>query len=251
MEDSPAETLTACLRSYPVTIDVAYEDADLMVVVKPAGMVSHPAYRHADGTLWNALVDMFAARGLGDRPHLLHRLDRATSGLLCVPKHAAAHRSLERSMRRGSFDKRYLALVRGMPPVAGMIDAPLGRDPANTRQVCVREDGQPARTRFRVIKRFPGHALLRVTLETGRMHQIRVHLKHFGCPLVGDMVYGHIGQAADLSREDSTGGHMHLEAARLFLHADRLAFPHPLRGDLVRCRAPLPSDLRGILGRLQ
>jgi 23S rRNA pseudouridine1911/1915/1917 synthase len=234
-----------------MSIDVAYEDADLMVVVKPAGMVSHPAYRHADGTLWNALVEMFAARGLSNHPRLLHRLDRQTSGLLCVPKHLDAHRSLERSLRKGDFDKQYLALVHGSPNAAGTIDAPLGRDTANTRQVCVRDDGQAARTHFRVIRRYSEWALLRVRLETGRMHQIRVHLAHSGHPLAGDAVYGKDCTAIAYVSSEAGGSQAVPAMWRLFLHADRLSFPHPASGKRVICRAPLPRELRRMLEQLR
>jgi 23S rRNA pseudouridine1911/1915/1917 synthase len=217
----------------PASSLIVFEDGDLLVVEKPHGMVVHPAYLHPDGTFWDLLLPLFAERGLG-RPKLLHRLDRDTSGLLCVPKHPAAHRILERAIRGGRFHKEYLALVHGATPPDGSIDAPLGRDPDDRRRVCVRDDGRPARTRYRTVRRLPGFSLLRVTLETGRTHQIRAHLVSIGHPIAADPTYGTLIDAVP----------------RLFLHADRLAFPHPSRRDLLHCRSPLPLDLRDALHHL-
>ncbi|HWE60121.1 MAG TPA: RNA pseudouridine synthase, partial [Chloroflexota bacterium] len=177
---------------------------------------------------WNLLLARFEARGVGTRPYLLHRLDRDTSGLLCVPKHAAANRRLVRAMRHGRFTKGYLALVHGRPPLGGMIDAPLGRDATDRRLVRVREDGQAARTRYRTLRRLPDYTLLRVQLETGRTHQIRAHLAAIGHPIAGDPLYGPEPRAVE----------------RLFLHADTLIFPHPWAAGLVTCRSPLPPALR-------
>ncbi|MGH2411157.1 MAG: RluA family pseudouridine synthase [Chloroflexota bacterium] len=214
-------------------VEVVYEDDAVVVVDKPHGLVTHPAYRNLDGTLWDLLVPWFEARGLG-RPGLLHRLDRATSGLLCVPKHHKAHRQLERALRAGRFEKGYLALVRGRPADEGTIEAPLARDPADRRRVVVADPGKPARTHYRVVRRFSAHTLLRVTIETGRTHQIRAHLATLGFPVAGDSVYGGTDPAL----------------SRLFLHADRLAFPRVGGPGMIRCRAPLPEELRCVLYRL-
>jgi 23S rRNA pseudouridine1911/1915/1917 synthase len=215
-------------------LDIVYEDADLLVVNKPAGVVIHPAYRHPDDTLWNALLPLFHARGIPDGPHLLHRLDRDTSGLLCVPKQPDAHRRLARALQNGAFVKGYLALVHGTPGDLLTIDAPLGRDPLNRRFVRVLAGGKPARTHARVLRRWPGFALLRVDLATGRTHQIRVHLGVVGYPIAGDVLYG--PQPPVLSR--------------LFLHAATLHFPHPSGQHTVRCRCPLPPDLLAALHTL-
>lgn len=216
------------------SISIIYEDDDLLVVEKPHGLVVHPAYMHPDGTLWDLLVPLFQARGIAGRPGLLHRLDRDTSGLLCVPKLPAAHRALERALRAGRFTKGYLALVHGQPPLQDTIDAPLARDPANHRFVRVRPDGQPARTHYRTIRRLPDYALLRIRLETGRTHQIRAHLAAIGHPVAGDPLYGPNPPAV----------------ARLFLHADSLIFPHPDGLRTIACRSPLPHDLRCTLCHL-
>ena len=216
------------------TLLIHYEDSALLVVEKPAGLVTHPAYRHPDGTLWDLLAAYFRTQGLPERPHLLHRLDRPTSGLLCVPKTPAAHRFLERALQAGQFEKEYLALAHGQTARQGRIDLPLGRDPADHRRVQVRPDGQPACTNYRVLRCLPGCTLLRLRLETGRTHQIRVHLAAMGMPIVGDMVY-------------SSGSDL---APRLFLHADKLAFPHPSGTGILRCRSALPLELRQTLRQL-
>lgn len=208
-------------------IAIVYEDDDLLVAVKPHGMVVHPAHRHPDGTFWNALAALFAQRGTQDGPRLLHRLDRDTSGLICVPKRLAAHRILERHLRAGRFQKEYLALAHGTI-ASGTIDAPLARDATDRRLVRVTPGGQPARTHVRLLRSLPGFSLLRVTLETGRTHQIRAHLAAHGHPVAGDPLYGPAMPAG----------------TRLFLHADRLAFPHPNGSGILRCRSPLPNDLR-------
>ena len=212
---------------------VVYEDDDVVVIDKPPGLVTHPAYRHPDGTLWDQLVPWFLARGL-DSPRLLHRLDRDTSGLLCVPKHLPVHRVLERALRAGRFEKAYLALVHGITPAEGSIDAPLARDPLDRRRVCVTELGKPARTSYRVLRRVAGFSLLRVELETGRTHQIRVHLAAIGHPLAGDTVYGVANDGIP----------------RLFLHAYRLAFPKVSEVGVTRVHAPLAPELRFLLHQL-
>ena len=218
-----------------LSLSIIYEDDELMVVEKPAGMVVHPAYRHPNGTMWDALVPLFAERGLDARPRLLHRLDRGTSGLICVPKRLNAHRTLERALRAGRFAKGYLGLAEGAVQDAGTIDLPLARDPLDRRIVHVDPLGQSARTQFRPLRRLPGATLLRIRIETGRTHQIRAHLAALGYPLAGDVLYG----ADPLPTLD-----------RLFLHADRLSFPHP-RGGTISVRSPLPCELRQVLYQLQ
>jgi 23S rRNA pseudouridine1911/1915/1917 synthase len=229
-------TLQPAARGADATSDLSilYEDEHLLVAEKRSGLVVHPAYRHADGTFWDALVALFAARGDGTRPFLLHRLDRDTSGLLCVPKHADANRRLVRALSRGEFTKGYLALVHGWPPSDGVIDAPLARDPRDRRLVCVRDEGKPARTLYRALRRAPGYCLLRIYPQSGRTHQIRAHLTAIGHPIAGDPLYSD-GIAP---------------VGRLFLHADLLRFPHPYERRVLVCRSPLPSDLRRALGAL-
>jgi 23S rRNA pseudouridine1911/1915/1917 synthase len=212
---------------------LVYEDDDVVVVDKPPGLVTHPAYRHPGGTLWDQLVPLFLARGL-DSPRLLHRLDRDTSGLLCVPKHLHAHQVLERALRAGRFQKEYLALVHGTTPAEGLIEAPLARDPLDRRRVCVTALGKPARTSYRLVRRLAGYSLLRVELETGRTHQIRVHLAAIGHSVAGDTIYGIPNPGMP----------------RLFLHAYRLTFPKVSGVGVTHVHAPLAAELRLVVHRL-
>jgi 23S rRNA pseudouridine1911/1915/1917 synthase len=216
--------------------EVRHEDAHLLVVDKPAGVVVHPARGHRTGTLAQAL----AGRAVGGpdpwRAGIVHRLDRGTSGLLVVAKSEEAHRRLRALMKARSIEREYLALVEGRPPArTGTIDAPLGRDRRERRRVSV-DTAAPraAVTHFRVERALPGSTLLRVRLETGRTHQIRAHLQAIGHPVIGDPDYGGPG-LYDLDRQ--------------FLHAARLAFDHPLAEGRIDVESPLPQDLAAALKR--
>ncbi|HTX30034.1 MAG TPA: RluA family pseudouridine synthase [Solirubrobacteraceae bacterium] len=216
--------------------EVVYEDEFLLVVDKPAGVVVHPARGHATGTLAQALAGRAAGGDEPWRAGIVHRLDRDTSGLLVVAKTEEVHRALKSLLARRRLTREYLALVEGHPPArTGEIDAPIGRDRRDRLKVSIDTD-QPraARTHFEVAQLLPETALLRVTLDTGRTHQIRVHLAAIGHPVCGDRLYG---------RSDSYG----LE--RQFLHADRLSFPHPVTGAPIEAMSPLPADLRRALER--
>ena len=219
-----------------VQFRIAYEDEHLLVVDKPAGVVVHPAPGHASGTLVHGLVDRGAAGGEPDRPGIVHRLDRDTSGLLVVARSAEAHRRLQGLVRRRALEREYLALVRGRPRSRrGRIEAPIGRHRSSPfRQSLDTESPREAVTHFEVERLWPQYAVLRVRLETGRTHQIRVHLEAIGLPIVGDRVYG--------VPEPALG--------RQFLHAARLAFPHPFTGDPVDVTSPLPEDLERYLADL-
>jgi 23S rRNA pseudouridine1911/1915/1917 synthase len=212
---------------------IAYEDEHLLVVDKPAGLVVHPAPGHATGTLVHGLVGV-AGGGEEERPGIVHRLDRDTSGLMVVARSAEAHRRLERLVRRRKLERHYLALVCGRPRSRrGTIEAPVGRDRHDpTRQSLDTATPRDAVTHFEVVELLPRHALLDVRLETGRTHQIRVHLAAIDLPVAGDPVYGRPGE---------------LGLERQFLHAARLAFPHPMTGDPVETESPLPPDLRAAL----
>jgi 23S rRNA pseudouridine1911/1915/1917 synthase len=224
------------LEPEQVPLRIAWEDEHLLVVDKPAGVVVHPAPGHARGTLVQGLLERGAAGGEPDRPGIVHRLDRDTSGLLVVARSAEAHRRLQRLVRKRELERGYLALVRGRPRSRrGRIEAPIGRDRATPfRQSLDTESPREAVTNFEVEELFAGHALLRVRLETGRTHQIRVHLAAIDLPVVGDAVYG--------VPEPALG--------RQFLHAARLAFPHPFTGAPVETRSPLPPELDRFLLRL-
>ncbi len=223
-----------------IPLDVVYEDDDLLVVDKPAGMVVHPAPGHAGGTLVNALLARCPdLAGIGGelRPGIVHRLDKETSGLIVVAKHERAHRWLAAQLKARQMDKRYLALVDGAPATAtGTIDAPIGRDPRHPQRMAVVAGGREALTHFHLLRRYPHHCLLEVRPVTGRTHQIRVHLASIGCPVAGDRVYG---------RRQPT-----LPLARHFLHAARLTF-RLLSGQTRTFEAPLPPDLQLVLDCLE
>jgi 23S rRNA pseudouridine1911/1915/1917 synthase len=219
-----------------VPLRIAYEDEHLLVVDKRAGVVVHPAPGHARGTLVQGLLDRGAAGGDPDRPGIVHRLDRDTSGLLVVARSAEAHARLQRLVRRRALEREYLALVRGRPRSRrGRIEAPIGRDRARPfRQSLDTDSPRDAVTHFEVERLWPAHALLSVRLVTGRTHQIRVHLAAIGLPVVGDAGYG--------VPEPSLG--------RQFLHAGRLAFPHPFTGEAVEVESPLPPELAEFLAQI-
>lgn len=216
-----------------VPYEVAFEDSHLMVVDKPAGVVVHPAPGHASGTLAQALAGRGAAGGDPWRPGIVHRLDRDTSGLLVVAKSEAVHRALQELIRRREMRREYLALVLGRPDaLSGTIDAPIGRDRRDrTAHSTSTDRPREAVTHFEVEQPLPRTTLLRVRLETGRTHQIRVHLAAIGHPVCGDAQYGGSACGARLG------------LTRQFLHAAKLAFMHPVTGASVVCESNLPADL--------
>ena len=224
------------LEPAAVSVPVVFEDEHVLVVDKPAGLVVHPGAGRAGGTLANALVGRAAGGEAAARPGIVHRLDRETSGLLVVAKSEEAFRGLASQIRRREVERRYVALVRGRPRSrSGRVEAPIGRDRMDpTRRSLDSDAARPAVTHFDVRELLPRHALLDVRLETGRTHQIRVHLAAIGLPVSGDRLYG-------------VGGDLGLE--RQFLHAARLSFRHPVTGDPVAVESPLPPDLAGALER--
>jgi 23S rRNA pseudouridine1911/1915/1917 synthase len=226
------------LEPEDVELHVAYEDEHLLVVDKPAGVVVHPAPGHGSGTLVHGLLEHGAAGGEeADRPGIVHRLDRDTSGLLVVARSQEAYERLQDLVRSHELEREYAALVRGRPQSwRGRIEAPIGRDRDDpTRQSLDTDTPRDAVTHFEVDRLVGGHALLRVLLETGRTHQIRVHLAAIDLPVVGDPVYG--------VAEPRLG--------RQFLHARRLAFMHPFSGAPLEVESPLPADLQGFLTTLE
>jgi 23S rRNA pseudouridine1911/1915/1917 synthase len=225
------------LEPQDVGLRLAYEDEYLLVVDKPAGVVVHPSAGHATGTLVHGVLARGAAGGDEERPGIVHRLDRDTSGLLVVARSEEAHRRLKRLVQRRELERTYTALVRGRPRSrAGRIDAPIGRDRrVPTRQSLDTDRPRDAVTHFELVEQLGEYALLRVRLETGRTHQIRVHLAAIGLPVVGDAVYG---------APDPVLG-------RQFLHATRLAFTHPFSEARIEVESPLPADLAGYLADLR
>ena len=224
----------------PIPLAVLYEDADVIVVDKPAGMVVHPAPGHPRGTLANALLAHVPGISVGgsQRPGIVHRLDKDTSGVIVAAKTDRGRTALVTQWEDRSVEKTYLALVSGsVADEEAIIDAPIGRDPKNRQRMAVVRTGRPAVTRFRVLERLLHATLLGVSIETGRTHQIRVHMAFIGHPIVGDRIYGR-SRATDPDLE------------RQFLHASAIAFTLP-DGEAVRLNAPLPDDLRAALEELR
>lgn len=236
LEFEPPPPVSTDLVPEELDLVVAYEDEHLLVVDKPAGIVVHPAPGHATGTLVHGLLDAGAEGGEEERPGIVHRLDRDTSGLLVVARSPEVWRLLGEQVRRHELTREYLALVVGRPRSRrGTIDAPIGRDRHERLRHSLDTDSpREAVTHFEVEELLPRHALLRVRLETGRTHQIRVHLAAIDLPVAGDAVYGRPGE---------------LGLERQFLHATRLAFAHPVTGEPVDVSSPLPADLATALER--
>jgi len=236
-----------------IPLSVIYEDAHLLVVDKPAGLVVHPGAGRATGTLVNALLHRIRdLSGIGGvvRPGIVHRLDRGTSGLLVVAKDDASHLALSRQFAGRTVEKEYLAVVLGVPrAAAGTIDVPIGRDPVHRKRMSARAPrGRAARSTYLVVEALDGAALLRVRIATGRTHQIRVHLAAVGHPVAGDPTYG--GQRRPASRRPEARAA--LEAlSRPALHAAHLAFRHPASGERVSFSSPLPADLEALLAALR
>jgi 23S rRNA pseudouridine1911/1915/1917 synthase len=227
-----------------IELEVVYEDPDLLIVDKPAGLVVHPAPGHASGTLVNALLARPGGYGTmsgPQRPGIVHRLDRDTSGLLMIARHDRAQAWLIEQLRARRVKKTYLGLVWGEPPAAaGRIEAPLGRDPDHRTRMAVVADGRPSVSGYRVRERLNGWTLLELDLVTGRTHQLRVHLASIGHPLAGDTVY-----ASGAARRGPLG------LDRLFLHAWRLELEAPSGKRHVQARAPLPPELEAVLESLR
>ena len=234
------------LQPENIPLDLIFEDEDLLVVNKPAGLVVHPAHGHAQGTLVNALLSHDPTLAyLGQleaenshRPGIVHRLDRDTSGLIIVARTVDALQNLRQQFKNRQVQKNYLALVFGQPEAhEGIIDVPLGRDLRHRQKMAPRSDGKTARTHYRVLETFTKYSLLDIGLETGRTHQIRVHLAWLKCPVVGDTIYGRKKNVLGLKRQ--------------FLHAWRLGFYHPRHNTLLELEAPLAPDLATVLDPLR
>jgi 23S rRNA pseudouridine1911/1915/1917 synthase len=239
------------LAPEPIPLRVVYEDADLLVVDKPAGLVVHPAPGHAGGTLVNAVLAHAPAVAMNGtlRPGIVHRLDKDTSGLMVVAKTDAARAALVEQFVGRTVLKEYLALVHGQPAAQAVVDAPIGRDPRNRQRMGVVADGRPAQTEVAVVETFPGYALVQARLRTGRTHQIRVHLAFIGHPLVGDPVYGR--RATPVLEAAGRVRLQRLPLARQFLHAARLGFSLPAGGEWREFNSPLPPDLAATLALLR
>jgi 23S rRNA pseudouridine1911/1915/1917 synthase len=241
-----------------IPLAIVYEDGHLLVVDKPAGLVVHPGAGVASGTLVHALLHhapAIADVGGAGRPGIVHRLDKQTSGLMVVAKSAAAYRALVEMLRARTVRRRYLAIVWGVPrAVTGTVEGAIGRDPRQRKRMAVvARGGKPARTRWRVRERLHGAALLEVALDTGRTHQIRVHLAHLGHPVAGDPLYGGRGkvQLSGTAQERSLRSAVLEGLSRQALHATELEFPHPVTGELMRFTSPPPDDFERALVSLR
>jgi 23S rRNA pseudouridine1911/1915/1917 synthase len=242
-----AAALPEDVRAAPqdIPLVLVHEDRHIFVVNKPAGLVVHPGAGNPDSTLQNALLSLDPKLARLPRAGIVHRLDKDTSGLLVVARTLAAHTALVRMLEERDIHREYEAICRGVMTAGGTVDAPIDRHPTDRVRMAVRQGGRESVTHYRVIKRFRAHTHVRVHLETGRTHQIRVHLAHAGFPIIGDRVYG--GRLA-LPRG---AGEALREALRNFprqaLHAARLEFAHPVTGKPVDCAAPLPADMQELL----
>jgi 23S rRNA pseudouridine1911/1915/1917 synthase len=243
------EPTAAHNEAQDIALDIVFEDDHLLVVDKPAGMVVHPAAGNPDGTLVNALLHHCAGRlsGIGGvaRPGIVHRIDKDTSGLLVVAKTDRAHEGLAGQFAKHSIDRRYLAIVAGVPvPARGKVDAPLARSSANRQKMAIVEGrGKRAVTHYAVVRPLRDSALVECRLETGRTHQVRVHMTALGHPLLGDPVYGRSRPAhRELLKK--------LGFTRQALHAAELGFVHPVTGETLSFKSAVPSDMQELLSAL-
>jgi 23S rRNA pseudouridine1911/1915/1917 synthase len=243
---APPAQLT--VQAEAIELNLAHQDKDVFVVDKPAGLVVHPGAGNQHHTLQNALLALDPALARLPRAGLIHRLDKDTSGLLVIARNETAQTSLSRQLMARTMAREYLAVCVGVMVSGGTIDAPIGRNRSDRLRMAVRESGRPAVTHYRVLERFRAHTYLSVKLETGRTHQIRLHLSHLKYPIVGDPVYGgRFGLPRGASEELS-------EALRLFkrqaLHAATLAFDHPRSGKRLTLTSAVPADFAHLLGVL-
>jgi len=245
--DAPIEDAVP-LRAEPIALEIAWSDASLLVVNKPAGLVVHPGAGKPCGTLQNALLAFDPKLAKLPRAGIVHRLDKDTTGLLIVARKIGAHGALVKALGERKIHREYQAVCVGVMTAGGTIDAPIDRHPVDRLRMAVRSGGREAVTHYRVIQRFRRHSWVRVTLETGRTHQIRLHLAHAGYPLVGDPVYGKrlvIPRGATARLAATLAGFR-----RQALHAAKLAFPHPVTGKHIEVEAPLPADFVELVAAL-
>ena len=246
--DAELAAESAC-QPQAIPLAIIYEDDDLLVINKPHGLVVHPAAGNPDGTLQNALLHHDPALAALPRAGIVHRLDKDTSGLMMVARNLAAHNRLVAALQAREIRREYLALVNTVLTAGGEVEAPIGRHPVDRKRMAVVAGGKPALTHYRVVERYRAHTLVRLRLDTGRTHQIRVHMAHIHCPVVGDPVYG--GRL----RLPRGAGEALRTALRNFrrqaLHAQRLALLHPGSGEAVSWEVPVPPDMGELIGILR
>ncbi len=225
----------------PIPLDIVFEDDSLLIVNKPAGLVVHPAIGNWHGTLLNALLNHDSNLETLPRAGIVHRIDKETSGLLMVAKTLQAHNSLTQQLQEHDITREYLAVTRGRMTAGGTVDEPIGRHPTERKRYTVRESGKPAVTHYRVVQRFANHTLVQLMLETGRTHQIRVHMAHIRYPLLGDPVYG-----GRFQMPPNCGAELEKELRgfkRQALHAAKLGLQHPVTDEYCEWEQPLPDDM--------
>ncbi len=232
-----------------IPLDIVHEDADIIVVNKPAKLVVHPAAGHANGTLVNALLFHDAELGNVPRAGIVHRLDKDTTGLMVIARNLKAHKHLVEELQQRTVKREYQALVQGVITAGGTVEAPIGRHTRDRVRMCVREDGKPASTHYRVLKRFREHSHIQLELESGRTHQIRVHMQYIRHPIIGDPVYG--GRHKIPAQADEAFIEVLRSFNRQALHAFRLSLLHPVSGEPLTWQIPLPDDMVQLLEAMQ
>lgn len=237
------------LQPQSIALEIVYADQDLIVVNKPAGLVTHPGAGNLDGTLLNALLYHYPELAALPRAGIIHRLDKDTSGLMVVARNLVSHHQLSSALQARAVKREYVALVNGSMIAGGVIEAPIGRHRTQRTLMAVQEGGRAAVTHYRVIERFPRHTYVRVRLETGRTHQIRVHLAHIGYPLVGDPVYGRITKVSEKFAPELR--HKLETFKRQVLHACCLELRHPGTDKMITWEAEVPADIKELLQALQ
>jgi len=236
------------VQAEAIALNIVHQDRDVLVINKPAGLVVHPGAGNAAGTLQNALLHFDAKLAAVPRSGIVHRLDKDTSGLMVVARTIEAHSALVRAIEAREVEREYEAVCVGVMTGGGTVDAPISRHPIDRTRMAVRENGRDAVTHYRVVHRYRGHTHVRLKLETGRTHQIRVHMAHIRYPLVGDRVYGGrllLPKGASAEFIESLR-----DFRRQALHAIQLSFAHPRTEKTITCEAPLPEDFQSLLGML-
>jgi len=236
-------------EAQPIPLQVIYEDESLLVIDKPAGLVVHPAAGNPDGTLQNALLHHDPRLASVPRAGIIHRLDKQTSGLLVIARNLAAHKFLVEELQARNITREYEAVVAGVMTAGGTVDAPVGRHPVDRKRMAVVTKGKPAVTHYRVSERYRGHTRIRVQLETGRTHQIRVHMAHIGYPIAGDQTYS--GRPRIPKGASQALVEVLRDLKRQALHAVRLGLRHPASGEPMQWHSELPADLASLIAALR